>query len=100
MQPADRPIYERGCVRAGEDWLEGHLVPVASTCVSVMIMQVTDFFLIACSVVTSIFYLTSSFCSLFSDWVVYSILLPSSHTLEPFNFYLFVLYIFLVRNSM
>jgi len=39
-QPAERHIYERGCLRAGEDWLESHLVPVAGACVSIMVMQV------------------------------------------------------------
>ncbi|XP_055679416.1 tetraspanin-17 isoform X3 [Lutzomyia longipalpis] len=38
--PAERHIYERGCLRAGEDWLEGNLLPVAGVCVSVMIMQI------------------------------------------------------------
>ncbi|XP_055373844.1 tetraspanin-17 isoform X3 [Condylostylus longicornis] len=38
--PADRSIYERGCLRAGEDWLEGHIFPVAGACVAVMIIQI------------------------------------------------------------
>ena len=42
MQPANRYIYERGCLRAGEDWLETHLVPVAGTFISAMIVQVME----------------------------------------------------------
>ncbi|XP_037030571.1 tetraspanin-5 isoform X2 [Bradysia coprophila] len=37
--PADRHIYERGCLRASEDWLEGNLVHVAASYVSVMVLQ-------------------------------------------------------------
>lgn len=43
-QSTERHIYERGCLRAGEDWLEGHLVPVAAACVSVMILQVWELY--------------------------------------------------------
>lgn len=39
-QPTDRHIYERGCLRAMEDWLESHLLMVASSTCSVMIIQV------------------------------------------------------------
>lgn len=41
-QPADRHIYERGCLRASEDWLEGNLVHVAASYVSVMVLQVNN----------------------------------------------------------
>ncbi|KAH8404858.1 hypothetical protein KR222_006260 [Zaprionus bogoriensis] len=37
--PVDRNIHERGCLRAGEDWLETHLIGVAASCVAVLIMQ-------------------------------------------------------------
>lgn len=40
MQPADRHIYERGCLRAGEDWLESHLLQVIGTFIFAMILQV------------------------------------------------------------
>ncbi|XP_030240090.1 tetraspanin-17 isoform X1 [Drosophila navojoa] len=39
--PVDRNIHERGCLRAGEDWLETHLIGVAATVVGLLIMQVT-----------------------------------------------------------
>lgn len=39
-QPADRHIYERGCLRAGEDWLESHLLQVVGTTLSAMLLQV------------------------------------------------------------
>ncbi|XP_055849566.1 tetraspanin-5 isoform X2 [Episyrphus balteatus] len=39
-QPAERYIYERGCLRAGEDWLEGHLIAVAGFCICVMVLQI------------------------------------------------------------
>ncbi|KAA0193348.1 hypothetical protein HAZT_HAZT000272, partial [Hyalella azteca] len=32
-------IYERGCLRAGEDWIENNLVPVAGVAVGVAILQ-------------------------------------------------------------
>lgn len=41
-QPADRHIYERGCLRASEDWLEGNLAHVAGSYVSVMVLQVNN----------------------------------------------------------
>lgn len=40
MQTGERSIYERGCLRAGEEWLELNLVPVAGTVVSTMVLQV------------------------------------------------------------
>lgn len=40
MQPADRYIYERGCLRAGEEWLETHLLQVVGTAILAMILQV------------------------------------------------------------
>lgn len=39
-QPADRQIYERGCVRAGEDWLEDHAIQVIVFGIVVMFIQV------------------------------------------------------------
>ncbi|XP_037927853.1 tetraspanin-5 isoform X3 [Teleopsis dalmanni] len=38
--PVERHIYERGCLRAGEDWLETHLISVALTCIFVLLMQI------------------------------------------------------------
>ncbi|KAI4487832.1 hypothetical protein M0802_011792 [Mischocyttarus mexicanus] len=35
----ERSIFERGCLRAGEEWLELNLVPVAGTVVSTMVLQ-------------------------------------------------------------
>lgn len=40
MQPGERHIYERGCLRAGEEWVETNLVPVAGVTVGVMVLQV------------------------------------------------------------
>ncbi|XP_037731839.1 tetraspanin-17 isoform X3 [Drosophila subpulchrella] len=37
--PVDRNIHERGCLRAGEDWLEAHLVCVAICCVALLVLQ-------------------------------------------------------------
>ncbi|EDW76338.1 uncharacterized protein Dwil_GK14713, isoform A [Drosophila willistoni] len=37
--PVDRNIHERGCLRAGEDWLEAHLISVAASCVAVLVTQ-------------------------------------------------------------
>ncbi|CAD6215731.1 GSCOCG00000542001-RA-CDS [Cotesia congregata] len=42
MQPGERSIFERGCLRAGEEWLELNLVPVAGTIVSTMVLQTSD----------------------------------------------------------
>ena len=33
-------IYERGCVRAGEEWVERNLVPVAGVGVAISVLQV------------------------------------------------------------
>lgn len=40
--PGDRSsvIYERGCLRAGEEWIEANLVPVAGVAVGVAILQI------------------------------------------------------------
>lgn len=40
MQPGERHIFERGCLRAGEEWLESNLVPVAAVKVGIMVLQV------------------------------------------------------------
>lgn len=39
-KPVDRNIYERGCLRAGEDWLESHLIAVSASCILTLIIQV------------------------------------------------------------
>jgi len=33
-------VYERGCLRAGEDWVEYNLIPVAGVAVGIAILQV------------------------------------------------------------
>ncbi|XP_049318003.1 tetraspanin-5 isoform X2 [Bactrocera dorsalis] len=38
--PVERHIYERGCLRAGEDWLEAHLISVASSCICILVVQI------------------------------------------------------------
>lgn len=40
MQTGERSIFERGCLRAGEEWLELNMVPVAGAAVSTMVLQV------------------------------------------------------------
>lgn len=42
-QPGERNIFERGCLRAGEEWVEANLVPVAGVAVGVAVLQVIDF---------------------------------------------------------
>lgn len=41
-QPGDRSmvVYERGCLRAGEEWVEVNLIPVAGAVVGIAILQV------------------------------------------------------------
>lgn len=36
-------IYEKGCLRAGEEWIEANLVPVAGVSVGVAVLQVAQF---------------------------------------------------------
>lgn len=43
MQPGERHIFERGCLRAGEEWIESNLVPVAGVKVGIMVLQVIVF---------------------------------------------------------
>nr|CAD7440967.1 unnamed protein product [Timema bartmani] len=38
--PGERNIFERGCLRAGEEWVEANLVPVAGVAVGVAVLQV------------------------------------------------------------
>lgn len=45
-QPVDRNIHERGCLRAGEDWLEAHLISVAACCVGLLVLQVLTEYLL------------------------------------------------------
>jgi len=33
-------VYERGCLRAGEDWVEYNLIPVAGVAVGIAILQI------------------------------------------------------------
>jgi tetraspanin-5 len=33
-------IYDRGCLRAGEQWVEKNLVPVAGVAVAVSVLQI------------------------------------------------------------
>lgn len=40
VQPADRNIYERGCLRAGEDWLDSHAAQVVGAVIFAAILQV------------------------------------------------------------
>lgn len=42
VQPGDRSmvVYDRGCLRAGEDWVEVNLIPVAGAAVGIAILQV------------------------------------------------------------
>ena len=35
-------IYDRGCLRAGEEWVERNLIPVAAVAVSVSVLQVGE----------------------------------------------------------
>ncbi|XP_033609111.1 tetraspanin-5 isoform X6 [Cryptotermes secundus] len=41
-QPGERNIFERGCLRAGEEWVEANLVPVAGVAVGVAVLQQYD----------------------------------------------------------
>ncbi|XP_068910759.1 tetraspanin-5 isoform X4 [Tenebrio molitor] len=38
--PGERHIFERGCLRAGEEWIESNLVPVAAVKVGIMVLQI------------------------------------------------------------
>ena len=44
MQPEDYTsvIYDRGCLQAGEEWMEKNLIPVAGVAVAMAILQVID----------------------------------------------------------
>jgi len=33
-------VYERGCLRAGEEWVEYNLIPVAGVAVGIAILQI------------------------------------------------------------
>jgi len=42
MQPGDytQVIYDRGCLRSGEEWVERNLVPVAAVAVALAVLQI------------------------------------------------------------
>ena len=44
MQPGDYTtvIYDRGCLRSGEEWVERNLVPVAAVAVALAVLQVSS----------------------------------------------------------
>lgn len=43
MQPGEEnQIFQRGCLRAGEEWIEINLVPVAAVKVGIIILQVQN----------------------------------------------------------
>ena len=46
MQPGDLTtvIYDRGCLRSGEEWVERNLVPVAVFAVAIAVLQVNEKF--------------------------------------------------------
>ena len=35
-----RVIYDKGCLRSGEEWVERNLVPVAGVAVAISVLQV------------------------------------------------------------
>jgi len=35
-------IFEKGCLRAGEEWIKTNLVPVAGCAVTIAVMQVNE----------------------------------------------------------
>ena len=45
MQPGDytQVIYDRGCLRSGEEWVERNLVPVAAVAVALAVLQARKF---------------------------------------------------------
>lgn len=66
MQPGERHIYERGCLRAGEEWIESNLVPVAAVKVGVMVLQVYFQLINTLHVSLSRFFFPNVFVILFS----------------------------------
>ena len=48
MQPGDytQVIYDRGCLRSGEEWVERNLVPVAAVAVALAVLQARKFSLV------------------------------------------------------
>lgn len=62
MQPGERHIYERGCLRAGEEWIESNLVPVAAVKVGVMVLQVYFQLINTLHVSLSRFFFPECFC--------------------------------------
>ena len=42
MQQGDytQVIYDRGCLRSGEEWVERNLIPVAGVAVALAVLQV------------------------------------------------------------
>ena len=88
-------IYERGCVRAGEEWVERNLVPVAGVGVAISVLQVprphhTTSSLAHGSLHTVNLFLTFSFIFSFS------------FSGNPFSFDLsiYVIYVPFVLNSL
>ena len=57
MQPGDysQVIYDRGCLRAGEEWVKRNLVPVAAVAVALAVLQVAN--LVQVNFVTCIYFL-------------------------------------------
>ena len=57
MQPGDLTtvIYDRGCLRSGEEWVERNLVPVAAVAVALAVLQVNKNKISKCVVLCTYF---------------------------------------------
>ena len=66
MQPGDLTtvIYDRGCLRSGEEWVERNLVPVAAVAVAMAVMQVKKKFFLIFSVQISLNIFVSNLLAL------------------------------------
>ena len=60
-----RVIYDKGCLRAGEEWVERNLVPVAGVAVAISVLQV------GARVLWSSWL--SLFCGLFAVFAVFAL---------------------------
>ena len=60
-----RVIYDKGCLRAGEEWVERNLVPVAGVAVAISVLQV----LVPRVSDPSLSFCLPLFCSLKHFWI-------------------------------
>ena len=112
MQPGDLTtvIYDRGCLRSGEEWVERNLVPVAAVAVALAVMQVKkifanifftnklEYFLCVLFACTWLFFLGIHICNCtllrLTYFILFRFIIILFYTSFQFHFHFFPIFFF------